>query len=208
MNRRAAGGPSLTGPDCILDHGQAIDGRERVKIARGLYRRALMHGAVSCTAGGREPATPDRGEDPAWPCIRPVVAASRWSPAAAGVRALARRFTRSAGGRIINLTSGQSLGPKPDELAYAATKGAIEAFTLSLSAELATLGITVNAVNPGPNDTGWTTNETREQVRERSPSGRIGTPADAARLVAFLASDAAAWITGLVIHSEGGFLRR
>ncbi len=120
----------------------------------------------------------------------------------------ARRFTGSAGGRIINLTSGQSLGPMPDELAYAATKGAIESFSLSLSAELATLGITVNAVNPGPNDTGWMTAETREQVRERSPSGRIGTPADAARLVAFLASDAAAWITGQVIHSEGGFLRR
>ncbi len=120
----------------------------------------------------------------------------------------ARRFTGSGGGRIINLTSGQSLGPMTDELAYAATKGAIEAFTLSLSAGLAARGITVNAVNPGPNDSGWMTDAVREEVRGRSPSGRIGTPEDAARLVAFLASDAAAWVTGQVIHSEGGFLRR
>ncbi len=120
----------------------------------------------------------------------------------------ARRFAGNSGGRIINLTSGQSLGPMPDELAYAATKGAIEAFTLSLSAALASQGITVNAVNPGPNDSGWMTDAIREEVRGRSPSGRIGTPEDAARLVAFLASDAAAWVTGQVIHAEGGFLRR
>ncbi len=120
----------------------------------------------------------------------------------------ARRFAGSAGGRIINLTSGQSLGPMPDELAYAATKAAIEAFTLSLSADLAARGITVNAVNPGPTDSGWMTDAIRDEVRQRSPSRRIGTSEDAARLVAFLASDAAGWITGQVIHSEGGFLRQ
>lgn len=69
----------------------------------------------------------------------------------------ARRFekTGKSAGRIINLTSGQGQGPMIGELAYGATKGAIAAFTLSLSAELAPLGITVNAVNPGPTDTGW-----------------------------------------------------
>src|SRR5579883_3472266 len=56
------------------------------------------------------------------------------------------------GGRIISLTSGQSRGPMPSELAYIATKGAIEAFTVSLSPAVAPLGITVNAVNPGPTD--------------------------------------------------------
>src|SRR5205085_4347470 len=58
----------------------------------------------------------------------------------------ARSFAGTSGGRIINLVSGQSLGPIPGELAYVATKGAIEAFTISLSAELASRGITVNGV--------------------------------------------------------------
>ncbi len=116
----------------------------------------------------------------------------------------ARRFTRKTGGRIINLTSGQSLGPMPGELAYIATKGAIEAFTLTLSAEVAARGITVNAVDPGPTDSGWMTEEIKRELLLRSPQGRLGQPEDAARLVAFLASDAAQWITGQVIHSHGG----
>lgn len=120
----------------------------------------------------------------------------------------ARRYTGTAGGRIINLTSGQSLGAMPGELAYAATKGAVEAFTRSLAAELAPRGITVNAVNPGPTDSGWMTDEVKQAVLSKSRSGRLGRPEDAARLVAFLASDAAEWITGQVLHSEGGFLRQ
>jgi 3-oxoacyl-[acyl-carrier protein] reductase len=91
------------------------------------------------------------------------------------------------------------------ELAYAATKGAVEAFTISLSAELASHGITVNAVDPGSTDTGWMTKEIKQELLSRFPSGHIGLPEDAARLIAFLASDEAAWITGQVIHSRGGF---
>jgi 3-oxoacyl-[acyl-carrier protein] reductase len=119
----------------------------------------------------------------------------------------ARRFDGETGGRIVNLTSGQSLGPMPGELAYAATKGAIEAFTRTLAAEVGHKGITVNAVNPGPTDTGWMTEEIRQELSAKFPAGRVGEPEDAARVVAFLASDEADWITGQVIHSEGGFLR-
>ena len=117
----------------------------------------------------------------------------------------ARRLSGRSGGRIINLTSGQSLGPMPGELAYVATKGAVEAFTVSLSAELASHGITVNAVDPGPTDTGWMTEEVRKELLPRFPQGRIGQPEDVARLIAILASDEAAWITGQVMHSSGGF---
>jgi len=119
----------------------------------------------------------------------------------------ARRYKGGPGGRIINLTSGQSLGPMPGELSYVATKGAIEAFTRTLAAEVAHKGITVNAVNPGPTDTGWMTEELKRNLLPKFPMGRVGQPADAARLIAFLASDEAAWITGQVIHSEGGFIR-
>lgn len=121
----------------------------------------------------------------------------------------ARRFEKANrdGGSIINMTSGQELGPMIGELAYVATKGAIAAFTKSLSAELAPLGITVNAVNPGPTDSTWMTDEIRKHLLPKFLMGRIGMPEDAARIVAFLASDDAKWITGQVINSEGGFLR-
>jgi 3-oxoacyl-[acyl-carrier protein] reductase len=119
----------------------------------------------------------------------------------------ARRHPGGPGGRIVNFSSGQSLVPMPGELAYVATKGAIEAFTRTLAAEVGHKGITVNAINPGPTDTGWMTEESKREIAPRFPSGRIGQPEDAAKLVAFLAGDEAAWITGQVIHSEGGFLR-
>jgi 3-oxoacyl-[acyl-carrier protein] reductase len=119
----------------------------------------------------------------------------------------AQHYPGGNDGRIINLSSGQSIGPMPGELAYVATKGAVEAFTVTLSAEVADLGITVNAVNPGPTDTGWMDDDLRAALLLKFPLGRIGQPDDIARLVSFLASDAAGWITGQVIHSEGGFLR-
>ena len=121
--------------------------------------------------------------------------------------AFAKAWPGGEGGRIVNLTSGQAQGPMLGELAYVASKGAVEAFTLSFSAEVAPLGITVNAVNPGPTDSGWMTEEVKEALRPKFGLGRIGQPADVARLVAFLASEEAGWITGQVIHSEGGFLR-
>jgi 3-oxoacyl-[acyl-carrier protein] reductase len=117
----------------------------------------------------------------------------------------ARQFALPSGGRIINLTSGQGRGPMPGKLAYVATKGAIEAFTVTLAAEVAPRGITVNAVDPGPTDTGWMTDAIKREFLIRFPMGRLGQPEDAARLIAFLASEDAQWITGQIIHSTGGF---
>jgi 3-oxoacyl-[acyl-carrier protein] reductase len=119
----------------------------------------------------------------------------------------ARRYPGGPGGRIINFSSGQTIGPMPEELAYAATKGAIEAFTRTLATEVGHKGITVNAVNPGPTDTGWISEELAQELLPKFPSGRLGQPEDAPRLVAFLASDEAVWITGQIINSEGGFFR-
>jgi 3-oxoacyl-[acyl-carrier protein] reductase len=117
----------------------------------------------------------------------------------------AKRFKGSTGGRIINLTSGQGRGAMPGKLAYVATKGAIEAFTVTLAVELAPLGITVNAVDPGPTDTGWITEEVKRDLLPRFPMGRLGQPEDAARLITFLASEEAGWVTGQIIRSTGGF---
>jgi 3-oxoacyl-[acyl-carrier protein] reductase len=107
-------------------------------------------------------------------------------------------------GHIISMSSGQGWGPIPSELAYVATKGAIEAFTLSLAAGLAALGITVNAVDPGPTDTGWMTEQMRNDWATPSGLPKFNQPDDAARVIVFLASDAARHVTGQVIHARGG----
>ena len=103
------------------------------------------------------------------------------------------------------MTSGQGVTPMPGELAYIATKGAIEALTTSLAAGVAARGITVNAVDPGVTDTGWIGAELMAQFLAQSPMGRVGLPQDAANLICFLASPQAEWITGQILHSRGGF---
>lgn len=108
-------------------------------------------------------------------------------------------------GRVVFFTSGQHLRPMADDLAYVVSKGAIHQVTASLADELASRQITVNAINPGPTETGWASAETRQQLLKRFPMGRWGQPDDAARLVQWLVSDDACWITGQVINSEGGF---
>jgi 3-oxoacyl-[acyl-carrier protein] reductase len=85
-------------------------------------------------------------------------------------------------------------------------KFAIEAFTLTFSAELAPFGISVNAVDPGPTDSGWMSNETRKQLAARFPIGRLNEPEDAASVFRFLVSSEADTITGQIIRARGGFL--
>ncbi len=121
-------------------------------------------------------------------------------------QAFAAQHSSGAGGRIVLLTSGQHLNPMPGELAYVASKGALHQLTLSLSAHLMPRGITVNTVNPGATDTGWASGNLYESIRVVNPQGRWGEPEDAARLVGWLVTDDAQWITGQVINSTGGGL--
>jgi 3-oxoacyl-[acyl-carrier protein] reductase len=120
------------------------------------------------------------------------------------VKEFAAQHDGRAGGRVCLLTSGQHIAPMAGEIAYAASKGAIQQITRTLADALIDRGITVNAVNPGPTDTGWLAGSEPGPVM---PLGRWGAPDDAARLVAWLSSDDAGWITGQVIDSEGGFRR-
>ncbi len=123
------------------------------------------------------------------------------------VKELAAQHDGRPGGRAVMMTSGQHREPMGSELAYALSKGAIHQATASLADQLADRAITVNTVNPGPTDTGWADAATHQAVIEQMPQGRWGQPADAARLIGWLCSDDAAWITGQVIDSEGGFRR-
>jgi 3-oxoacyl-[acyl-carrier protein] reductase len=117
----------------------------------------------------------------------------------------ARHDDDRPGGRVVLFTSGQHLSPMPETLAYAVSKGALHQATRTLAAELAPRGLTVNTVHPGPTDTGWGLAE--QDPHPMMPFGRWGEPDDAARLVAWLCSDDAHWITGQVIDSEGGYRR-
>ncbi len=123
-------------------------------------------------------------------------------------QAFAAQHDGRPGGRVIFMTSGQALGPMRDEVAYAAAKGALAAITTTLADHLAEQGaITLNTINPGPVDTGYAPPDVHEEVRRRFPAGRWGIPDDPARLIAWLATDEASWITGQVINTEGGFRR-
>lgn len=122
-------------------------------------------------------------------------------------QAFAAHHEGTEAGSIIFLTSGQGLGPMPGEVAYAAAKAALAGITTTIADQLADVGIRVNTVNPGPVDTGYLTTEMWEAVSPMFPSGRYGEPDDPARLIAWLTTDEAAWITGQVINTEGGFGR-
>jgi 3-oxoacyl-[acyl-carrier protein] reductase len=104
-------------------------------------------------------------------------------------------------GRIVALTSDHTV----DNVPYGASKGALDRIVLAAARELGHLGITANVVNPGPIDTGWMNDEIRARAIALQPSGRLGTPADTADLVAFLLSERGGWISGQLLKSDGGY---
>ncbi|WP_330350805.1 SDR family oxidoreductase [Streptomyces sp. NBC_00582] len=117
------------------------------------------------------------------------------------VREFGRRFAAAHGtGRIISLTSDHTVGNLP----YGASKGAMDRITLAAARELGHLGVTANAINPGPVDTGWMSEEIREACVAGTPLGRLGTPRDTAHLVDFLCSEQGGWINGQLLMSNGG----
>jgi 3-oxoacyl-[acyl-carrier protein] reductase len=129
-------------------------------------------------------------------------------PFVLGAVAAARHM--AGGGRIVGLSSTGTHRTRNRQYApLALAKGAIEAAVRFLAADLAERGITVNAVAPGPTETEAFSALAQPGLRERliaaTPMGRLGEPEDAARLIAFLCSPDAAWITGRLIFSDGGY---
>lgn len=120
-------------------------------------------------------------------------------------QAFAAQHDGRPGGRVVFMTSGQFKGPMPGEIAYISAKAVLAQVVPTLAAELGPRGITVNAVNPGPVQTGYITPEAMEELVPRFALGRCGEPDDAARLIAWLTTGEARWITGQLISSDGGF---
>ncbi|MFF2300504.1 SDR family oxidoreductase [Arthrobacter sp. NPDC058127] len=114
------------------------------------------------------------------------------------------------GGRIVNISSGVTRIAFPEIIGYSLTKGAIDAFTLTLAKHLGPRGITVNAVAPGVVDTDINASWLRgnqdaiDGVSASTALGRVGQPEDIASIVAFLASDDGRWVTGQTVDATGG----
>lgn len=106
-------------------------------------------------------------------------------------------------GRIINLSADWSWG-SPGEVSYRASKHALESYTRSAAAELGPLGVTVNAVSPGPVQTGYIAPEVEKTLAGSIALRRIGQPSEVADVIVFLASEQARWVTGQVLTVHGG----
>lgn len=161
----------------MLDHHWAVNARASIMLAQEFAR--LREAAGGCAPAGTA------GRAGLEPSLSPS----------------------DAEAAIVFLTSGQGEGPMPGEVAYAAAKAALAGLTVTLADQLSDAGIRVNTVNPGPVDTGYVTQEMRELTKAQFPAGRWGEPDDPARLLTWLLTDEARWITGQVIASEGGFAR-
>jgi len=122
-------------------------------------------------------------------------------------RAVMRGMMKARWGRIINITSVVGASGNPGQANYAAAKAGVVGMTKSLAAELGSRNITVNCVAPGFIDTDMTralSEEQRKALLEHVPLGRLGTPDDIAAAVAYLASPQAGYVTGAVLHVNGG----
>ncbi|MFQ5894954.1 MAG: 3-oxoacyl-ACP reductase FabG [Nitrospinota bacterium] len=122
-------------------------------------------------------------------------------------RAVLRGMVKRRAGRIVNLSSAVGVMGNPGQANYAASKAGILGFTKAVAREVASRGITVNAVAPGLIETDMTRGlpeAARQALLERVPLGRAGAPEEVARCVVFLASPWASYITGEVLHVGGG----
>ncbi len=123
------------------------------------------------------------------------------------MQAALRPMMKARGGRMINISSVVAGMGNPGQLNYCASKGGVEAMTRSLAREIGSRNITVNAVAPGFIETDMTAGlgeEAHAQLTARIPLGRLGQAEDIAAAVCFLASDSAGYITGQVLHVNGG----
>ena len=125
------------------------------------------------------------------------------------IKAVLQPMTKQRYGRIVNIASIVGAMGNVGQANYAASKAAVIGFTKTVAREYASRNVTVNAVAPGFIDTAMTQGlspEVKETLQKQIPLARLGTPADIANAVRFLVSEDAAYITGHVLHVNGGML--
>lgn len=194
----------------------------------------LGEGAHACPADLRDPAAPDalvsaaeaacgpldivvnnagmtrdglslRMKDEDWQAVLDVDLTAPFRLSRAALKGMLRRRA----GRLIAIGSIVGATGNPGQANYAAAKAGLVGMTKALAQEVASRGVTVNAVAPGFIETPMTdalSAEQKARLTERIPLARLGQPADVAAAVVYLASDEAAWVTGAVLHVNGGML--
>jgi 3-oxoacyl-[acyl-carrier protein] reductase len=115
------------------------------------------------------------------------------------IQELARRLPGDDG-RVVVFTSDALI----DNVPYGVSKGALDRIVRAAAVELGSRGIRANGINPGPTETGWISEQLRAEISRQAPLGRPSSPQDSANLVAFLLSPEGGWITGQLLHSNGG----
>jgi len=186
--------------------GAGVDVRDRDALQRFVQEAAKRFGRLDAlvnNAGITRDQLALRMKPADWDDVIAVnLSAAFWASQAA-----IRPMMRARWGRIVNISSVVAKLGNVGQANYCASKGGIEAMTRALARELAPRGITVNAVAPGFIATDMTEalgDEAKARLKEQIPLGRLGAPEDVASVVAFLLSDEAGYITGQVLHVDGG----
>jgi len=185
----------------------ALDVTDRTSVEAGIAQVLSSHGRVDHlvnNAGVTRDNLLLRMKDEEWQ----QVMATNLTGVFLCTQAALKPMLKQRAGRIVSVTSVVGLGGNAGQANYAASKAGIVGFTKSVAREVASRGITANAVAPGFIETDMTagmSEKAREAVTAAIPMGRVGQPADIAGTVAFLISDAASYLTGQVLGVDGGF---
>ncbi|MCG6919934.1 MAG: 3-oxoacyl-[acyl-carrier-protein] reductase [Acidobacteria bacterium] len=185
----------------------AIDVADRASVEAALKRVLDAHGRIDGlvnNAGVTRDNLVLRMKDEDWQ----AVLSTNLTGVFLCTQAALKPMIKQRSGRIVNITSVVGLIGNAGQANYAASKAGVVGFTKSVAREVASRGITVNAVAPGFVETDMTaamTDKAREAVLAAIPMGRVGRPEDIAGAVAFLVSDAAGYLTGQVLGVDGGF---
>ncbi|HLH22451.1 MAG TPA: SDR family oxidoreductase [Chloroflexota bacterium] len=206
---RAAARLAAAGEELLRAHPERVDwvagdmselGEAERLVAATVFRFGRLDVLVTSAATNYTRAIVDADEAE----IAAVLRTNALGPLLAA-RAAARAFGPD-GGRIVTLSATAARRGRPNRSVYAASKGAVEAWTRVLAVELAPRGITVNCVAPGLTATPMLGDHADDPARLRQiPMGRIGQPDDVAAAVLFLASPEAGWVTGQTVDATGGY---